>query len=79
MLRNGGSSARAIAFQIVFGSDLDLLPIEPMVLVEPRVLGSDYSVLEIWRDLDEWNEFVAFVVRSVVNPGLQVALDVHRG
>ncbi len=38
LLRNGGSSASAIAFQIVFGSDLDLVPIEPMVLVEARIL-----------------------------------------
>ncbi len=78
MLRNGGSSASATAFQIVFGSDLDLVPIEPMVLVEARVLRGDDSVLEIRRDLAERNEFVAFVIRSVVNPGLQVALDVHR-
>jgi hypothetical protein len=79
LLRNGGSSASAIAFQIVLGSDLDLLPIEPPVLVEARVLRGDYSVLEIGGDLAEGNEFVAFVIRSVVNPGLQVALDVHRG
>jgi len=32
-------------FQIVFGSDLDLVPIEPVVLVEARVLCGDYSVL----------------------------------
>lgn len=41
-----------------------------MVLVEPRVLCGDYRVLEIGRDLTEWNEFVAFVIRFVVNPGL---------
>jgi hypothetical protein len=79
LLRNGGSSASAIAFQIVFGSDLDLVPIESMVLVEVRVLCGDYSVLEIGRDLAERNEFVAFAIRRVVNPGLQAALDVHRG
>jgi len=50
-----------------------------MVLVEARVLRRDYSVLEIGRDLAERNEFVAFVIRSMVNPGLQAALDVHRG
>ena len=79
LLRNGGSSASAIAFQIVLGSDLDLVPIESMVLVEVRVLCGDYSVLEIGRDLAERNEFVAFAIRRVVNPGLQAALDVHRG
>jgi hypothetical protein len=50
-----------------------------MVLVEVSVLGGDYSVLEIGRDLAERNEFVAFAIRHVVNPGLQAALDVHRG
>jgi hypothetical protein len=79
LLRNGGSSATATAFQIVFGSDLDLVPIEPIVLVEARVLRGDYSVLEIGRDLAERNEFVAFVIRRVLNPCLQAALDVDRG
>jgi hypothetical protein len=50
-----------------------------MVLVEVRVLGGDYSVLKIGRDLAERNEFVAFAIRRVVNPGLQAALDVYRG
>jgi hypothetical protein len=49
-----------------------------MVLVEARVLRGDYSVLEIGRDLAERNEFAALVIRSVMNPGLNVALDVHR-
>jgi hypothetical protein len=50
-----------------------------MVLVETRVLGSDYSVLEIGRDLAERNKFVAFVIRPVVNPRLQAALGVDCG
>jgi hypothetical protein len=50
-----------------------------MVLVKARVFRGDCSVLEMGRDLAERNEFVAFVIRSVVNPGLQVALEVHRG
>ena len=79
LLRNGRSSASAIAFQIFVGSDLDLVPIESMVLVEARILCGDYSVLEIDRDLAERNEFVPFSRRRVVNPGLQAALDVHRG
>src|ERR1700688_1555390 len=50
-----------------------------MVLVEVRVLRGDYSVLEIGRDLAERNEFVAFAIRRVVNPGLYAALEMHRG
>ena len=73
------ASRRAIAFQIVFRSDLDLLPIEAVVLVEVRVLCGDYGVLEIGRDLAERNEPVAFAIGRVVNPGLQAALDVYRG
>jgi hypothetical protein len=56
LLRNGGSSASAIAFQSVFASDLDLVPIESMVLVEARILCGDYSVLEIGRDLAKRND-----------------------
>src|ERR1700722_9867691 len=50
-----------------------------MVLVEVRVLCRDYSVLEIGRNLTERNEFVTLVIRLVVNPGLHVALEMHRG
>ena len=50
-----------------------------MMLIEARILGGDDRVLEIERDLAERNEFVVFVIRRVVNPSLQVALDVHRG
>src|SRR5215470_11632309 len=66
-------------FKFIFGSDLDVMPIEPMVLVEPRGLRCDYSVLEDGRDLAERNEFVAFVIGSMVNPGLLAALNVHCG
>jgi hypothetical protein len=48
-------------------------------LVEARVFGCNHGMLEIGRDLAERNEFIAFVIRSVVSPGLQAALDVHRG
>jgi hypothetical protein len=50
-----------------------------MVLIKARVLRGDYGMLEFERDLAERNEFVVFVVRSAVYPGLQVALDVDRG
>ena len=79
MLRNGRSSASTTAFQIVLGGDFNLVPIEPMVLVEARVFGCNHGMLEIGRDLAERNEFIAFVIRSVVSPGLLAALDVHRG
>jgi len=79
LLSNGGSSASAIALQIVFGCDSDLVPIESMVLVKVRVLCGDYSVLQVGRDLAERNEFVALAIRRAVNPGLHAALHVHRG
>jgi hypothetical protein len=77
LLRKGRVSARATAFHIFFRSELDRVPIEPMMLVEARILRGDYRVLEIGRDLTERNEFVAFVIRRVVDPGLHAALDVH--
>ena len=50
-----------------------------MMLVEARVFRSDDGVLEIERDLAQRNEFVPFVIRRVVNPGLEAALHVHCG
>ena len=79
LLRNGGPSANAAAFHIVFGSDLHRVPIESMMLIEARVFRGDDGMLEIGRDLAQRNEFVSFVIRRVVNPGLQAALHVHRG
>ena len=79
LLRYRGRSTHAATFHIVFGVDLDLVPVEPMVLIEARVFGGDDSVLEIRRDLVERNEPVALAIRRVVNPGLQPAFDVHRG
>ena len=79
LLRKGGTSAHAAAFHIFFGSEFDRVPIEAMVLVETRVLSGDDSVLEIGRDLAERNEFIAFLIRRAVNPGLQAALNVHYG
>jgi len=79
LLGDGGSPARATSFQIVIGSDLDLMPIESVVLVKARVFSCDHSMLELGRDLAEGNESVTFMIRRVVNPRLQAALDVHRG
>ena len=70
MLRKGGPSANAAAFHIVFSSDLHRVPIESMMLVEARVFRGDYSMLEIAQDLAQRNEFISFVIRRVVNPGL---------
>ena len=79
LLCNGGGSARTTAFQIFIGSDFDLVPIEPMVLVEAPVFRGDDSVLEIGRDLTEGNKFVALAIRRLVNQGLQATLDVYSG
>jgi hypothetical protein len=79
LLRNGGPSAHATALHIFFSSKLNRVPIKAMVLVEARILRGKYRVLEIGRDLTERNEFIALVIRSVMNPRLQAALDVHRG
>ena len=49
------------------------------MLVEARVLRGNHSVLKIGRNLFQRNEFVVFVIRSAVNPCLQVALDVYGG
>ena len=70
LLRKGGPSAYAPAFHIVSSSDLHRVPIESMVLVEAHVFRGDDRMLEIARDLAERNEFVSFVIRLVVNPGL---------
>jgi hypothetical protein len=55
------------------------MPIEAMVLIEARVFRGDDSVLEMGRDLAKGNEFVVFLIRRVVNPGLQAALNMNRG
>ena len=79
LLRKGGPSANAAAFHVVFSGDLDRVPIESMMLVEARVFRGDDGMLEIGRDLAQRNEFVSFMIRRVVNPGLQAALHVHSG
>ncbi|SPE44079.1 hypothetical protein SBA7_290007 [Candidatus Sulfotelmatobacter sp. SbA7] len=79
LLGNGGGSASALAFQISLRIDFDLVPVEPVVVVEVGVLGGDYGVLEIGRDLIERNKLVALAIRGVVNPGLEAALDVNGG
>jgi hypothetical protein len=50
-----------------------------MMLVKARVFRGDDGVLEIGRDLAQRNKLVAFVIRSVVDPGLHSALDMNRG
>lgn len=79
MLCNGGGSARAMALAIVFGGDLNLLPIESMVPVKVCVFGGDDRMLEIEGDLAERNEFVVFAIGLMLIPGLEAALDVDGG
>ena len=78
LLCEGGPSAKAAAFHIVFRSFLNGLPIESMVLVEASVFRGDHCMLEVGRDLVQRNEFVALAIRRLVNPRLQAALHVHR-
>src|SRR5271156_4964509 len=79
LLRKSGPTANAAAFHIVFSGDFHRVPIESMMLVEACVFRGDDSMLEIWRDLAQRNEFVSFLIWRVVNPCLQAALHVHRG
>ena len=46
LLGESGAAAGAAALHILFGGDLDGVPIEAMMLVEARVLGGDDGVLE---------------------------------
>jgi hypothetical protein len=77
LLRKGGPSAKAAALPIVFGSNLHRMPIESMMFVEVRVFRGDHRVLQIERDLTHGYESVAFVIRLMLNPRLQAALDMH--
>ena len=79
LLRQSGASTKAATLQIVFSGDFRGLPIESTVLVEARILRGDHGVLEIGRNLAQWNELVSFVIGLVANPGLQTALHVNRG
>ena len=56
--------------EIFRGVDLDLVPVEAVVLVEAGVLGGDHRVLQVGRDLSEWNELVAFAIGRAVNQRL---------
>jgi hypothetical protein len=56
---------------------LDLVPVEAMVLVEARIFRGDDSMLKIGRDLAERNKFVAFAIRRVISPCLEMTLDLH--
>ena len=80
LLREGGSLHEGgSSFHVVRGGEFHRMPVETMVLIEARVFGGDDGMLEIGRDLAERNKLVALVIRLVVNPALQAALDVHRG
>src|SRR5215470_9170070 len=68
-----------MAFQIVFRRDFYRVPVESMMLIEALVFRGDHGMLKIRRDLVQSNEFVSFVIRLAVNPGLYVSLHVHGG
>ena len=77
LLGNGRGSADATAFPIVVRSDLDLVPIEAMVLVETRIFRGNDRVLKIGRDLTDRNKLIAFAIGRLVDPGLQATLGLH--
>jgi len=79
LLRERGSTANAIAFDVFFRGDLDLVPIEPVMLVKACILGGDDGVLQVGRDLAERNEFVTLLVGDIVEPGLYSPLHVDSG
>src|SRR5580658_1549260 len=68
LLRDGGSAAKTAAFFIFFGGNLDLIPIETMVLVKTRIFCSDDGVLEVRRDLAQRNECVPLVIGLRLEP-----------
>lgn len=80
LLSKGGGSADAVAtFHVCVGVDADLVPVEAVVLVEAGVFSGDDGVLEVGRDLAERDEAVAGVVGTMVDPGLEAALNVDGG
>ena len=79
LLGDGGCTASSRALQIVFSSNLNLVPVETVVLIEAGVLRSDDCMLEFGRDLCERNEVVVFVIRSAMDDGLEMPLHVHDG
>ena len=56
---------------------MDFVPIEAMMLVEAPIFRGDDRVLKIGRDLTERDKVVALTIWRLVNPGLQVTLDMH--
>jgi hypothetical protein len=50
-----------------------------MVHVKARVFRGDDSVLQLGRNLAEGNELIVRLIRLVVNPGLEAALEVDGG
>lgn len=79
LLSNRGPAANAPALHIIFRGNFDRVPVESMMLIEARVFSGDDGVLQVGRNLAEWNEFVALVIGLVVNPGLHAALHVNSG
>jgi hypothetical protein len=78
LLRDGGSPASAFPFQILLGGDLDLLPVEPVVLVKVPIFCSNDRVLKIAGDLVKRKKCGAWPVRFVLKPGLPATLHLYR-
>ena len=79
LLREGRTSAAAAAFHVLLRGEVDLVPVEAVMLVEASILGCDDRVLEVGRDLAEGNKAIALPVGRAVDQRLDAALDVHRG
>jgi hypothetical protein len=79
LLRDRRGTAGSRTLEVVYCGDLDLVPVEAVVLVETRVFSGDDGVLELGRYLGEGNEAVALMVGSAVDDGLQMALHVDCG
>src|SRR5690242_19365184 len=65
------------ALQIFFGRDLNCVPIESVVFIKASIFRGDNGMLEIERDLAQRDKFISLVVRRLMNPRLDMALNVN--
>lgn len=78
LLGDGGSSAAARSFKVVFGGDLYFVPIEAVMLVEAGIFRGDDGVLKLRRNLIHRDETVALVIGRAMDDCLKAALHVDR-
>lgn len=74
LLRDGGCAAAARALEVIFGGDLNLVPVEAVVLIEACVFSGDDGVLEFRGDLRDGKKSVPLVIWNAVEQGLNPAL-----